>query len=73
MCHHHNQVAAFREYLKVRETQNTEVMKHTAKLDGYLNDQRSGKPVRRCEQRPLYRQNLVLKNIKEIGVPRLLV
>jgi len=40
-----NQVAAFREYLKIREVQNLEVMKHTARLDGLLNDQRNGKPI----------------------------
>jgi len=40
------QVVAFREYLKVRETQNALVMKLTANLDKHLENQRNGKPVK---------------------------
>ena len=41
-----NQVAAFRDFLKIREAQNAEVMKTTAQLDKHLEDQRNGKSVK---------------------------
>ena len=40
------QVVAFKEYLKVRDTQNALVMKLTTTLDKHLENQRNGKPVK---------------------------